>query len=201
VGRLQVAPLDRRISTGTNPGRVSIMLRMMLFGLLIPLGVGALAAMELRTPPRALVTAAQPLAETTADISDSHAALAKADRLEVSYATSATPAQPDPVDEPIAPPEAAIVSPPEAPKIISRHWHAPNIGKVTTAARAKPKPKTTDTKTANIKTTNIKTADIKTTAVKRTAIEHSKAASENESCRLSAFGGLRKALNLSGCEI
>jgi hypothetical protein len=168
------------------------MLRMMLFGLLIPLGVGALAAMELRTPPRALVTVVQPVAETTADISDSHAALAKADRLEVSYATSETPAQPDPVDERIPPPEATIIHSPEAPKIINRHWHAPKTRKVATAALAKPKPKTT---------TDIKTTAIKTTAIKRTAIEHSKAASDTEPCRLSAFGGLRKALNLSGCEI
>jgi hypothetical protein len=172
------------------------MLRMMLFGLLIPVGVGALAAMELRAPPRAVVTAVQPLAETTADLSDSHAALAKADRLEVSYATSETPTQPPPIDESIPPSEATTISPPEAPRIISRHWHAPKTRKVTTAALAKPKPKTT-----NIKTADIKAAAIKTTAIKRTAIEHSKAARDTEPCRLSAFGGLRKALNLSGCEI
>ena len=70
------------------------MLRMVLLGLLIPLGVGALAAMELRTPPRTAVAVVQPLAETTIGISDSHAALAKADRLEISYAISETPAQP-----------------------------------------------------------------------------------------------------------
>jgi hypothetical protein len=59
------------------------------------------------------------------------------------------------------------------------------------AALAKSKPKTT-----NIKTANIKTAD------KRAAIsDRSKAAGDTEPCRLSAFGGLRKALNLSGCEI
>ncbi len=33
-------------STGTNPSRGSIMLRMVFLGLLIPLGVGVLAAME-----------------------------------------------------------------------------------------------------------------------------------------------------------
>ena len=70
------------------------MLRMVLLGLLIPLGVGVLAAMELRTPPRTAVTVVQPLAETTVGISDSHGALAKADRLEIAYAKSETPTQP-----------------------------------------------------------------------------------------------------------
>jgi hypothetical protein len=166
------------------------MLRMVLVGLLIPLGIGVLAAMELRTPPRAAATAVQPLAETTVGISDSHGALAKADRLEITYAKSETPTQPGLVDERISPSEATTISPseattigsPEAPRIINRHRHHPKTKKVTTAALPKPKPKTTD--------------------IKRTAIpDRSKAAGDTEPCRLSAFGGLRKALNSSGCEI
>jgi hypothetical protein len=146
------------------------MLRMMLLGLLIPLGVGALAAMELRTPPRTAVAVVQPLAETTVGISDSHGALAKADRLEITYAKS------------ISPSEATTIGSPEAPRIINRHRHDPKTKKVTTAALPKSKPKTTD--------------------IKRTAIpDRSKAASDTEPCRLSAFGGLRKALNSFGCEI
>ena len=58
------------------------MLRMVLLGLLIPLGVGVLAAMELRTPPRTAAAVVQPHAETTVGNSNSHGALAKADRLE-----------------------------------------------------------------------------------------------------------------------
>jgi len=157
------------------------MLRIMLFGLLIPLGVGALAAMELRTPPRALATVVQPLAGTTVGISDSHAALAKADRLEVTYARAETPTQPRLVDERNSPSEATTTGSPEAPRIINRYRHNPKTRKVTTAALAKSKPKIAD--------------------IKRTAIERSKAASDTEPCRLSAFGGLRKALNLSGCEL
>src|SRR6202048_5324084 len=88
VGRRQVASLDRRIYTGTNPSRRSIMLRMVLFGLLIPLGVGVLVAVELRAPPRTAVAVVQLLAETTVGVSDSHEALAKADLFEVSYAKS-----------------------------------------------------------------------------------------------------------------
>jgi hypothetical protein len=155
------------------------MLRMMLLGLLIPLGVGALAAMELRTPPRTVVAVVQPLAETTVGISDSHGALAKADRLEIAYAKGEMPAQPRVVEERISPPQATTIGSPEA-AIINRHRHDPKTKKA--AALPKSKPKTTD--------------------IKRTAIpDRSRAASDTEPCRLSAFGGLRKALNSSGCEI
>jgi hypothetical protein len=158
------------------------MLRMVLLGLLIPLGVGVLAAMELRTPPPTAVAVVQPLAETTVGISDSHDELAKADRLEITYAKSETPAQPAQVDERISPSEVTTIRSSEAPRIINRHRHDPKSKKVTTAAVPKSKPKTTDLKRATIP-------------------ERSKAASDTEPCRLSAFGGLRKALNSSGCEI
>ena len=46
------------------------MLRMVLLGLLIPLGVGVLAAMELRTPARSAAVAVQPVAGTAAGISE-----------------------------------------------------------------------------------------------------------------------------------
>ena len=162
------------------------MLRMVLLGLLIPLGIGALAAMELRTPPRTAVAVVQPPAETTVGISDSHGALAKADRLEVNYAKTETPAQPALVDEripPSPPPEATTIRSSEAPRIIKRPRNDPKSRKVTTAALPKPKPKTTDIR-------------------RPTNSERSKAAaSEPLPCRLSAFGGLRKALNTTGCEI
>jgi hypothetical protein len=139
-------------------------------------------AMEIKTPLRTGVAVVQPLADTTAGISDSHRVLAKADRLEITYAESEMPTQPGLVDERISPSEATTIASPEAPRIISRHRHDPKIKKVTTSALPKSKPKTTD--------------------IKRTAIpDRSKAASNTEPCRLSAFGGLRKALNSSGCEI
>jgi hypothetical protein len=157
------------------------MLRMVLLGLLIPLGVGALAAMELRTPPRTALTVGQPL-ETTVGISDSHGALAKADRLEITYAKSETPVQPALINERISPAEATTIGSSVAPRIINRRRHDPKSKKVITAALPKSKPKTTD--------------------IKRTTIPaRSKAASDTEFCRLSAFGGLRKALNSVGCEI
>ena len=158
------------------------MLRMVLVGLLIPLGVGVLTAMELKTPPRIAVAVAQPLTETTVGISDSHDALAKADRLEITYAKSKTTTEPGPVDEPISPSEATTIGTPEVPRIINRHRRDLKTKIVATAALAKSKPKTTD--------------------IKRVAIpDHAKAVSDIEPCRLSAFGGLRKALNSSGCEI
>jgi hypothetical protein len=158
------------------------MLRMVLLGLLIPLGLGVLAAMELRTPSRTAIAVVQPLATTTVGVSDSHGALAKADRLEITYAKSEMPTQPGPIDERISQSEATTIDSLEAARVINRHRHDPKTKKVTTAALPKSKPKTTD--------------------IKRTAIpDRSKAASDTEPCRLSAFGGLRKALNSSGCEI
>jgi hypothetical protein len=157
-----------------------MMLKMVLLGLLIPLGVGVLAAMELKTPPRTLITDVQPLAETTVGISDSHGALAKADRLEITYAKSETPTEPDVVDERISSSEATTIDSPKAPSIISRHRHDPKTKKVTALRKSKPK-----------------TTDIKRIAIR----DRSKTASDPEPCRLSAFGGLRKALNSSDCEI
>ena len=159
------------------------MLRMVLLGLLIPLGVGVLAAMELRSPPRSAVAFVPPLAETGVSISDSHGALAKADRLEITAASSETPAEPAPVvDERISPSEGISIGSSEPPRVINRHRHDPKSKKVATAALSKSKPKPTD--------------------IKRTAIsERSKAPNNTEPCRLSAFGGLRKALKSADCEI
>ena len=166
------------------------MLRMVLVGLLIPLGVGILAAMELATPPRAVATVFQPLAETTVGISDSAGVLAKTDRLEVSYAKSETPTEPGPVDEPVSPPEATPIGSPEAPRIISRHWHDPKTSHQH------------DPKTKRVTSAPVPKSKPKATEIKRAAIpDRSKAGSDTEACRLSAFGGLRKALNLSDCEI
>jgi hypothetical protein len=158
------------------------MLRMLLLGLLIPLTVGTLAAMELRSPPSTAVTVVQPLAETTAGISDSQGALAKADRLEVTYTNSETPAQPGLVDERISPSEATTIGSPEVPRMINRHRHDPKTKRVAAAVFPRSKPKA---------------VNIKQTAIR----DRSKVASDTEPCRLSAFGGLRKALNSSDCEI
>ena len=160
------------------------MLRMMLLGLLIPLGVGALAAMELRTPPRTLVTAVQPAAETQADISNSHAALAKGDRLEITYAKTETPTQPDPVDERIVAPEATTIDPPEAP----RGFLSTTLGTIPNQGRSLP---------LLLLSRNQRLPISRELAAR----DRPKAAGDVEPCRLSAFGGLQKALNSSDCQI
>jgi hypothetical protein len=169
------------------------MLRLVLLGLLIPLGVGVLAAMELRTPARSAAVAVQPVAEIAAGISDPRGALAKADRLEktdrlekadrleVGAAGSRTPAQPALVDERMSPPEDIGVGPSEPPRVISRHRHDPKPKKVTTASAPKSKPKAVD--------------------AKRPTISERRKAAGTESCRLGAFGGLRRALGSADCEI
>ena len=183
------------------------MLVMVLLGLLIPLGVGVLALMELKAPPRTAAAVVQPLAETTVGISASHDALAKTDRLEVTtsiselsalassetpalsgsetpaQASSETPPQPALADERISPSESITVGPASAPpRLIKPHRHDPKPRKVVTVALPKPKPKATDPR--------------------RTVVsERPRSVSDTETCRLSAFGGLRKALNSTDCEI
>ena len=136
--------------------------------------------MELRTPPRSAVAVVQPLAETTVGISDSNGALAKADRLEIAAASSETPAQPSLVDERISPSVGMSIGSSEPPRVINQHRHHPKSKKVAAAF----------------------TKSKKETDIKRTTISNrSKAAGDTEPCRLSAFGGLRKALNSIDCEI
>ncbi|TCU78945.1 hypothetical protein EDE08_101728 [Bradyrhizobium sp. R2.2-H] len=153
------------------------MLRMALLGLLILLSVGMLSAMELRTPPRRAIV--QPLAEQNAAIPAAHDALAKADRLDVVAVSSEMPTQAALVEPPVAAPEDIHLGSRE-PETITRHRH--HSKKIATAERPKPKPKAA--------------------AIKRTAnVQRSKAADNTEPCRLKAFGGLLKALNLTSCEI
>ncbi|MDH6263432.1 hypothetical protein [Bradyrhizobium sp. BR13661] len=90
-----------------------------------------------------------------------------------------TPTQVALAEAPVALPNDDGVASPEPSRPIARQRH----NSKTAAGAVRPKPK--------------KIAVIKQTAV----AERSKLASEIVSCRLAAFGGLRKALNLSGCEI
>ncbi len=158
------------------------MLRMMLLGLLIPLGVGVLAAMELKTPARSAAVPIWPVAEIAAGISEPRGALAKADRLEKGDRFElAAATQPALVDERNSPPESTSAGPLEPPRVINPHRHDPKPKKVTTTAAPKSKPKK---------------AEVKRT----TTTERRKAAGNTKSCRLSAFGGLLKALGSADCE-
>jgi len=154
------------------------MLRMALLGLLILFSVGVLSAMELSAPPRRAVAIVQPLAEQSASISASSDASAKADRLEVAAVSNAMPTEAASAENPVAPQDIHAGS--SAPEPIVRH--RPNPKTIAAAKPPKPKPKPI--------------------VVKRTAnVQRAKASSETETCRLKAFGGLLKALNLTGCEI
>jgi hypothetical protein len=157
------------------------MLRMVLLGLLILLGVGVLVSMELRNPVRSTVVVVPPPARTSVGISDSPGALAKADRLEIAVATSETPAQPSLVEERVSPLEGMGNDSSEPRKVIDHHRHHPRSKKVA-AVVSKSKSKETEIKPATIS-------------------ERSKAVVDTQHCRLSAFGGLRKALNSIACEI
>ncbi|WP_245444541.1 hypothetical protein [Bradyrhizobium sp. Y36] len=152
---------------------------MALLGLLILLSVGMLSAMELRAPPRRVAMIAPPLAEQDASPSASHGALAKADRLEIAAGSSETLTQVPPVEDRVAPPQDVHLGSSE-PKPIALHRH--NSKKLATAERPKKKPRAIAVKQA-------------------AAPQRSKAASNPEPCRLKAFGGLLKALNMRGCEI
>ena len=154
------------------------MLRMALLGLLILLSVGMLSAMELSAPPRRVVVIAPPLADQSADISAAHDGLAKADRLEIAAVSSAPPILPASVESPVAPQDVHVRSPAPAPIVHRR----PGPKRIADVKPTKPKPKPI--------------------VVKRTAnVPREKAANETERCRLKAFGGLLKALNLTRCEI
>lgn len=162
------------------------MLRMVLLGLLIPLGVGVLSAMELGTPSRGAGVIAEPTIEATAGVSESRGALAKADRLEVAVVSSETPAPPALADEPVPAPQA-ITAPSQPAKPVSRPRHDPKPKQVAVVATPKAKPKAPD----------IKAAEIRRSAVSRP----SRVASDSGPCRLKAFGGLLKALGSADCEI
>ncbi len=156
------------------------MLRLTFLGLLILLGVGVLSAMELNAPPRTAVAAVQPPAEPSIDAAAANDTLAKGDRLDVVAVSDTTPTQAAPAEDPVAPPSESRIASPEPPKPAARQRHT------TKAAAAAPHPKPKP----------------KATAVKRTAVaERPKPAGDSISCRLEAFGGLRKALGLAGCEI
>ena len=133
------------------------------------------AATEWKVEPASCTTSKGQVTHTESGRNLSYGELATA-------ASSETPAQPALVDERISPSEGISIGSSEPPRVINRRRHAPKSKKVATAALAKSKPKATD--------------------IKRTTIsERSKGASDTEPCRLSAFGGLRKALNSVDCEI
>jgi hypothetical protein len=186
------------------------MLRMVLVGLLIPLGIGVLSAMELRTPPRSAVAIVQPLAEPMADDSDSHEALAKGDRLDVAAASRGTPEQdtvrsatPEvAVVRSVAPEQSSVRSETSEPAVAINESNAlPENNSIGSSVPPRPTARH-NSRSKEVRTTVRPRSEPKATMNKRRVISQGpKAASNTEPCRLEAFGGLRKALNTADCEI
>ena len=162
---------------GSSFGKSEIMMR----AALILVGLGALVAVELEAPPRTTKAVNEPLAQSTAGISDSRDTLTKADRLEIPYVQHEAPAQPISSVERMPAVDSTAIVPEEAAKIIDQHRRGANAKKVAVKL-PKPRPKHTDAKRAP-------------------NTDRPKATIEIKSCRPNAFDSLLKALNLSpGCE-
>src|SRR3984893_436770 len=142
--------------------------------------LSALAVGKVLTTPVAPASAHTAVDEATVGTDFNQDALAKGDRLEITYvhqetSTQATASQPA---EALVPPGPAIVPPVET-KIISRHWHDPNATPLS-ATRSKQAVVTKKGKSVE------------------QAADRSKAIEPVKPCnRTGAFGDLLRSLNLS----
>ena len=159
----------------------------MMRAALILVGIGALVAMEVGTPPRAKEVS-QPLAQSTVGGGDSRDTLAKPDRLEIPYFQNELPAHQMSFVERMPAADSAPVISKVASKIVSGNRHD---AKTKTVAVVVPKPKKPGSK-PRPKTTDSKTV---------TNADRSKAPMDVKPCRPNAFESFLKALSLSsGCE-
>jgi hypothetical protein len=142
--------------------------------------LSALAAGKALTTPVAPASAHRAVDEATVGTGFNQDALAKGDRLEITYVhqeTSAQAAASQPAEARV-PPAPAIVPPVET-KIISRHWHDPNATPLS-AARSK------------------QTVGAKKGKSVDQAADRSKSIEPAKPCnRTGAFGDLLRSLNLS----
>ena len=101
--------------------------------------LGALAVGKALTAPVAPASAHSAVDEATVGTGVNQVALAKGDRLEITYVHQETPAQSaSQPTEPFIPPVPTI-APPVETKIISRHWHDPNATALSAAKSKHPK--------------------------------------------------------------
>jgi len=156
------------------------MIRTVWLGLVLLLGIGALASFRFVLSPQQPVSLAKAAAFVSADAEPSSVGtaaasdtLTKGDRLQVAYVAPAIDVRPAAIAD--APPPIRPAA--TAPRIISRHWHDPNDPKV--AQRTKQKAKAKDSR---------KTAP---------AIER-KPAVEASSCKPDGLQGLRQLFNTPG---
>lgn len=194
------------------------MLRMVALGLVIPLGVGVLSAMELSTPPRHPPPAVQSsadqialvrnVADTTSALPHAQDTLAKGDRLEVAALSRETSVEAAPVEQPVnaavsertAVPDVSV-APSQPTKPVDPVRHEPKL-KVAAPAPAKPKHKTAQPKPAQTRAAKMAAAPPKAAEPRRAAVsQRSQPAGETGACRLKAFGGLLRALGSNDCDI
>jgi hypothetical protein len=189
------------------------MVRTMLFAFASLVGVGTMVAMEIGTPPRAAVRAAEPLITSTVGIGASHDTLTKADRLEITYLRNDVPIQPVIPDPSISPAPPIPVHSQPVPKTDRRHERDPNARKLAVALpRPRPKPKHVSKNVTKHVSKDIakKTAQNKTKtatgstandAKRATHADRSKLTVEVKPCQPNALGNFLKVLNLpSGCQ-
>lgn len=200
------------------------MMRMVALGLVIPLGVGVLSAMELSTPPRNAAPTTAPsrveqiaIVRSAADAAPAapelQGTLTKSDRLEMAALSRETPVEASRIDDPvtaavserIAAPAAAVAPPEPARPVITQRPEA--VSKAAAIARPKAPSKPADIKAAKAKappqakTAQAKPAQAKSAEPKHTTIAQRPSTSESGPCRLKAFGGLLRALGSSDCDM
>jgi hypothetical protein len=118
------------------------MIRTVWLGLVLLLGIGALASFRFILNPQQPVSLAKAAAFVSADVEPSSVGtaaasdtLTKGDRLQVAYVAPAIDVRPAAIAD--APPPIRPAA--TAPRIISRHWHDPNDQKVIQRTRQKAK--------------------------------------------------------------
>jgi hypothetical protein len=88
---------------------------------LILVGLGTLAVMELKTPPRTTKPVNEPPAQATVGLRALHDTLTTADRLETPHMQFEAPPQPVSSSEPMPPPDQTAIVAQEPLKIIEQH--------------------------------------------------------------------------------
>lgn len=151
---------------------------------LILVGLGILAMMELEAAPRTTKPGNEPLAQTTVGLAVSRDTLTVADRFEIASVQHEAPAQPISPVEPMLPDRAATIAQEPSKAIEQRkpskaiEQRKRDVHAAVMLPRPRPKP-----------------------GISKPNTSRSKPIVEAKACRLGAFDGLLKVLNLSsGCE-
>lgn len=145
---------------------------------LVLVGLGTLAVMEFKTPPRTTKPVPEPPAQATVGLGTSNDTLTTADRLEIPHIQFEASPPPVSSSEPMPPPDQTAIAAQEPSRIIEEHKRSDNSA----VMLPRPRPRMGTSKaTANA--------------------NRAKTVVEVKPCRPGAFDGLLKALNLTtGCQ-